>query len=87
MTEPIHIALVDDGAAALDSLQLYFAHHQVTTSCFASAEALLAGLDEGMQPECIVSEIRMPGMSGLDLLHHPKEPGLRNSLSCGTHHE
>ena len=73
MTEPIHIALVDDHAAVLHSLQLYFARYQVTTSCFASAEALLADLDEGRQPECIVSDIRMPGMSGLDLLHHLKE--------------
>lgn len=73
MTEPIHIALVDDDAAVLDSLQLYFARHQITTSCFASAEALLAGLDEGTQPECIVSDMRMPGMSGLDLLHRLKE--------------
>ncbi len=73
MTEPIHVALVDDDVAVLDSLQLYFARHHVTSSCFASAEALLAGLDGGTQPECIVSDIRMPGMSGLDLLHRLKE--------------
>jgi RNA polymerase sigma factor (sigma-70 family) len=73
MTEPLHIALVDDDAAVLDSLQLYLARHHVTTSCFASAEALLADLDGGMRPECIVSDIRMPGMSGLDLLHRLKE--------------
>jgi FixJ family two-component response regulator len=73
MTESIHIGLVDDDSAVLDSLQLYFARHRVGTSCFASAEALLASLDGGAQPDCIVSDIRMPGISGLDLLQRLKE--------------
>lgn len=73
MTESIHIGLVDDDSAVLDSLQLYFARHRVGTSCFASAEAFLASLDGGAQPDCIVSDIRMPGMSGLDLLLRLKE--------------
>jgi FixJ family two-component response regulator len=73
MTESIHIALVDDDSAVVDSLQLYFVRHCVGTSCFASAELLLASLDGGAQPDCIVSDIRMPGMSGLDLLQRLKE--------------
>jgi RNA polymerase sigma factor (sigma-70 family) len=73
MTETVHIALVDDDAAVLDSLQLYFARHQVTTACFTSAEALIAALDDGVELDCIVSDIRMPGMSGLDLLDRLRE--------------
>jgi two-component system, LuxR family, response regulator FixJ len=73
MTEPIHVALINDDAAVLDSLRLYFVRNLVATSCFVSAEALLAALAEGTQPECILSDIRMPGMSGLDLLHCLKQ--------------
>jgi two-component system response regulator FixJ len=68
MADPIHIALIDDDSAVLDSLQLYFVRRNVKTSCFESAEALLAALDRGAEPDCIVSDVRMPGMSGLDLV-------------------
>jgi FixJ family two-component response regulator len=72
MAEPIHIALIDDDSAVLDSLQLYFARRDVKTSCFADAETFLAALDGGARLDCVVSDVRMPGMSGLDLVNHFK---------------
>jgi two-component system response regulator FixJ len=70
MTERIHIALIDDDEAVLDSLRLYFARQDIETSCFASAKDFLAAIKRREQFDCVVSDVRMPGMSGLDLVHH-----------------
>jgi len=73
MTEPVHIALVDDDSAVLDSLLCFFARREIKTSCFVSVEAFLAAFDGGLQPECIVSDVRLTGQSGLDLVHRLNE--------------
>jgi len=70
MANSIHVALIDDDAAVLDSLRLYFARHELKASCFNTAEAFLAAVDRSAQFDCVVSDVRMPGMSGLDLVGH-----------------
>jgi two-component system response regulator FixJ len=69
MGEPVRIALVDDDPAVLDSVQLYLDRQGLKTVCFTAAEALLAALDCGGQLDCIVCDVRMPGLSGLELVH------------------
>lgn len=65
--DKISIALVDDDEAVLDSLQMYLHRRGVQTKTFASAEACLDALDSGAVFQCIVTDVRMPGMSGLEL--------------------
>jgi len=81
-----HIAVIDDDEAVLDSLRLYFARQDVETSCFASAQDFLAAIRSGQRFDCIVSDVRMPGMSGLDLVQHLKGAGLAAPVILITGH-
>ncbi len=62
------LALVDDDAAILDALGLFFAQNGIESSTFSDARTLLDQLAAGEDFDCIVADIRMPGMSGMDLL-------------------
>jgi two-component system response regulator FixJ len=86
MSVPTHIAVIDDDEAVLDSLRLYFARQDVETSCFASAQDFLGAIRSGKRFDCIVSDVRMPGMSGLDLVQHLKGAGLAAPVILITGH-
>jgi FixJ family two-component response regulator len=70
MADVIHVALIDDDAAVRDSLQLYFTRKRVRVTCFGTAEEFVKAMNGGEPFDCVVSDVRMPGMSGLDLVHH-----------------
>lgn len=67
MSEQIHVAIVDDDVAVLDALRAYFVGKGLAVSCFESAERFLAGIEGEARFDCVVSDIRMAGISGLDL--------------------
>jgi two-component system response regulator FixJ len=79
------IALIDDDEAVLDSLQLLLENRGMAVRCFRSAEEFLRNL-ETETPACIVSDVRMPGMSGLDLQRTLVAQRLRMPLILLTGH-
>jgi two-component system, LuxR family, response regulator FixJ len=60
------ISVVDDDAAARSSLRLLLKSLGLAATVYESAAAFLACHDTE-QPGCLVLDIRMPGMSGLEL--------------------
>jgi RNA polymerase sigma factor (sigma-70 family) len=65
--EPIpKVYVVDDDPAMRDSLRWLIESIGVRVETFADASAFLAGFRHDA-PTCLVLDVRMPGMSGLDL--------------------
>lgn len=66
MTRPL-VHIVDDDPAVRDSLSMLLEAADLAPAAYADAETFLA---EAMldTPGCVVADVRMPGMSGLDLL-------------------
>ena len=60
------VYIVDDDEAMRDSLLWLLESQGFVVTAFASAEDFLAACREGMTG-CIVLDVRMPGMSGLEL--------------------
>jgi FixJ family two-component response regulator len=67
MTERFNIALIDDEEAILDSVQLYLSRRGLVVACYRAASDFLDALASGTPFDCIVTDVKMPGMSGLAL--------------------
>jgi FixJ family two-component response regulator len=79
------VYIVDDDAAIRDALSLLFSLHGHRAATFASAERLLAAVDESSRG-CIVADIRMPGMSGLELQQALRSKGIMLPVVIITAH-
>jgi FixJ family two-component response regulator len=60
------VFIVDDDAAVRNSLRLLVKSVGLSAAVFVSAQEFLASYDP-RQPGCLVLDVRMPGMSGLEL--------------------
>jgi two-component system nitrogen regulation response regulator GlnG len=60
--------IIDDDRSIRWVLEKALTREDIPCRSFGSADEALAALDGGETPRALVSDIRMPGMSGLDLL-------------------
>ena len=64
--------IIDDDRSIRWVLEKALGREGIPSKCFGSADEALAAFDHGQRPQVLVSDIRMPGSSGLDLLRHVK---------------
>jgi FixJ family two-component response regulator len=83
MNPSVRVAIVDDESPVRTALGrlLRLAHYEV--SLFPSGEAFLESL-ETQTPDCVVLDINMPGMSGLDVQRRLRSVSLDIPAICIT---
>ncbi len=79
------VYVVDDDEAMRDSLVWLLESHGLTVQAYPSAEAFLRASPEDMRG-CVVLDVRMPGMSGLELHDHLVARGSRLPIIFVTGH-
>lgn len=69
-TNPVWI--IDDDRSIRWVLEKALGRENIAVRSFSSADEALAALADGLSPQVLISDIRMPGTSGLDLLRQVK---------------
>lgn len=82
--EPI-VHVVDDDPAIRDSLAFLLDTAGLASRTYDSAAALLAHAD-GLAPGCVVTDVRMPDMNGLEMVRRLSEMGVRHPVIVMTGH-
>jgi FixJ family two-component response regulator len=70
------IAIVDDDPSVLKALARLLRTRAVEARTYMSAQDFLASLPDGL-PECLIVDLQMPDMSGLELQRHLNREGIQ----------
>ena len=79
------VHVIDDDDASRESLVFLLASAGIGADGYASAEAFLEALPK-VDAACVVTDVRMPGMSGIDLLHRLRQTDKRLPVVIMTGH-
>jgi FixJ family two-component response regulator len=79
------VFIVDDDADVRESLQELLESVTLQSRSFGTAKEFLA-VGHGDGPSCLILDVRLPGISGLDLQHELKKGGIRIPIIFLTAH-
>ena len=80
-----YVFIVDDDPAVRDAISLWLGCHHYQTLCFENAIQFTQQFTTNLNG-CIIADIRMPGMDGLELQAHLNNIGCRLPLIFITGH-
>ncbi len=80
------VSVVDDDESVCKALRRLLRSFGINVETFATAEEFLARA-AGAAPACLILDVRMPGMSGLDLQQHLNTAGRRIPIVFITAHQ
>ena len=75
MTTEADAHVIDDDQAVRESIEFLLRSAQLTVKTYETASAFLA-VAPTVGSGCIITDVRMPGISGIDLLRRLKEMGI-----------
>lgn len=70
------IAIVDDDPGVLKALERLISAHSFQPTTYVSARLFLESLSDGL-PDCLVLDLQMPEMTGLELQHELVRSGIK----------
>jgi len=79
------VHVVDDDPAVRDSIAFLLDSAELASKTYDSALRLLEAVD-GLEPGCIVTDVRMPEMNGVELVRALKERGVPHPVVMITGH-
>ena len=85
MRNDLVVHIVDDDTAIRDSLSFLLATADIVSRAYGSASALLSRVDR-LEPGCILTDVRMPEMNGLEMVRRLGEIGVRHPVIVMTGH-
>ena len=85
MRNELVVHVVDDDPAIRDSLSFLLDTADIVSRTYDSAAALLIRADR-LEPGCILTDVRMPEMNGLEMVRRLGEIGVRHPVIVMTGH-
>jgi FixJ family two-component response regulator len=82
----LHIAIVDDDASIRKALSRLLAASDLGAETFSTGEDFLHALRD-RTPDCLMLDLHMPGMTGLDILRALGEAGVELPIIIITGHD